>query len=125
MKNLKRRISWGLGSVLKLALLVVSVGLLSSCASIGPLMHASKEGNIAQVNALLAKGADVNVKDSHGLTALMLASQNGHSEVVKLLLAKGADINAKANNGRTALMEASQNGHSEAVKLLKAAGAKE
>ena len=44
---------------------------------------------------LLARGADVNVKDNKNQTALMVASQNGHREIVELLLAKGADINAR------------------------------
>ena len=61
------------------------------------------------VQALLAKGADVNDKDSNGETALMWASRFGHLGVVQVLLAKGADVNAKMGNGRTALMVASSN----------------
>jgi len=52
------------------------------------------------VQALLAKGADVNDKDSNGETALMWASRFGHLGVVQVLLAKGADVNAKMGNGR-------------------------
>ena len=88
------------------------------------LITASKNGNIVKVNALLAKGADVNAKDKNGDTALIMASLYGHSEVVNALLANGADVNAKAN-GWTALRIASHQGHSDIVKLLKAAGAKE
>ena len=99
------------------------------------LITASKNGNIVEVNALLANGADVNAKDKNDITALMLASEDGHSEVVNALLANGADVNAKGKNAGgkyakgkddiTALMRASLYGHSDIVKLLKAAGAKE
>ena len=67
-------------------------------------MMASQQGHLDVVQALLAKGADVNAKDNDGATALMLASQNGHLDVVQALLAKGADVNAKANDGVTALI---------------------
>lgn len=40
------------------------------------------------MQALLAHGADVNVQDDEGSTALMCASEHGHVEIVKLLLAQ-------------------------------------
>jgi cytohesin len=46
------------------------------------------------VRALLAAGADVDAKLSHGHTALMLAAGEGHLEIVKALLAAGANPNA-------------------------------
>ena len=39
------------------------------------LIAASLNGQLAVVQALLAKGAEVNVKDNEGWTALILASQ--------------------------------------------------
>jgi len=39
---------------------------------------------------LLEKGADVNVKDKDGKTALIYASENGHKEVAALLKSYGA-----------------------------------
>jgi len=41
------------------------------------------------VQALLAKGAKVNVKRDDGATALMIASRNGHRQIVRALLDKG------------------------------------
>jgi len=73
---------------------------------------------------LLAKKADVNVRNNNGQTALMLAATDGYREVVKLLLAKKALVNARDKNGRTALMFASQGGHRQVKKLLLRAGAK-
>jgi len=94
MKNLKRR-SWMLSSVLSM-LLIFGWAVTSYGQNNGQsLINAAENGNIAKVNTLLAKGVDVNAKNSIGFTALRYASQNGHSEVVKALLAKGADVNAK------------------------------
>ena len=70
------------------------------------LINAAIRGDAAAVQALLAKGAEVNAKGNDGWTALILASQEGHLHVVQALLAKGADVNAKADNGATALMVA-------------------
>lgn len=40
------------------------------------------------VQALLAQGAEVNLQDDEGSTALMCASEHGHADIVKLLLAQ-------------------------------------
>ena len=88
------------------------------------LIGAASRGNVAKVQAHLAKGADVNrIRDNDGGTALMVASLNGHLEVVQALLAKGADVSAKANDGATALILASGTGHPEVVQALVAKGA--
>jgi ankyrin repeat protein len=42
------------------------------------------------VQALLAKGADVNAKINDGRTALICASEEGHSEIAQLLIKAGA-----------------------------------
>ncbi len=55
------------------------------------------------IRLLLAKGADVNVKDNAGETPLHSAAMNGSVDVTTLLLANGADVNAKDNQGRTPL----------------------
>ncbi len=53
------------------------------------LLKAAEKGDLPRVNALLAKGADVNAKNNDGWTALMYASYKGNLEVVQALLAKG------------------------------------
>jgi ankyrin repeat protein len=70
------------------------------------LMSAALEGDIAKVQDLLAKGADVNAQNRFGGTALMLAASQGDTAIVEALLAKGADVNAKSNEGWTALTDA-------------------
>lgn len=51
-------------------------------------MLAVSHGRMDMVQALLAHGANVNVQDDEGSTALMCASEHGHVEIVKLLLAQ-------------------------------------
>jgi ankyrin repeat protein len=90
-----------------------------------PLLLAAMEGDHAQVQALIAGGADVNTKDKDGDTALMFACFKGDVRVVKTLLANNADVEAKANNGWTALKAAESKLHREIMHLLKRAGATE
>src|SRR5262245_62191933 len=59
-------------------------------------MTASRTGNVDAMTLLLARGANVNAKESErGQTPLMWAVLENHTDAVKLLLARGADINAK------------------------------
>ena len=101
----------------------------ATAATAGPaedLINAAGRGDAAAVQALLAKGADVNAmrSGSNDATPLIMASLNGHLDVVQALIAKGADVNAKRNsNGATALMLASQFGHLDVVQALLANGA--
>jgi ankyrin repeat protein len=87
------------------------------------LINAANDGNVALVNELLEKDADVNAANKDGMTALMFASGRGHTETAKLLIEKGADVNAADKNGMTALMVASVNGRTEMAKLLIEKGA--
>jgi len=47
-------------------------------------------GHREVVRQLLAAGADVNVKDEKGATALILASVQGHREIAEMLRKAGA-----------------------------------
>ena len=69
------------------------------------LMHASAEGHIAAVEALLAAGASSNVgEDTHDKwTALTHAASNDAEAVVALLVGAGADVNHTDVQGWTAL----------------------
>ena len=88
------------------------------------LIIASRQGNLAQVKALLANGVDVNARNTQESTALMVASKAGHVAVIKEL-AKNPhlDIEATDWNFDTALMMAVQNQQLEAVKALLDIGA--
>lgn len=77
-------------------------------------------GNESTLNALLAAGADVNIRDKVGFTALTWAAVVGDAELIKRLIKAGADVNAVTAKGQTLLSLAKP----EVQPLLIAAGAK-
>ena len=81
---------------------------------------------LEMIQALLAKGADVHVRNpNNGLTVLMLAVNAGvNPNIVKELLKADADPNIQMANGRTALIIAVvKNRHVDIVHALLEAGA--
>lgn len=50
-------------------------------------MLAVSQGRTEMVNMLIDSGADINVQDDEGSTALMCACEHGHTDIVKILLA--------------------------------------
>jgi hypothetical protein len=96
-----------------------------------PLMHAVYWGHKEIVELLVAKGADINMKDRQiGYTSLhwgIVGGQKdveGQKEIVELLIANGADLNAKAKRGRTPLDLAIQYKKPEIANLLRKHGGK-
>src|SRR5258706_6151349 len=82
------------------------------------MMAAMRDGGSEIVALLLAKGADVNAKDSRGYTALSLAAEAGDAESMRLLIAKGADVHSLNQQGESMLIHASKSRRPEAVRLL-------
>lgn len=88
-----------------------------------PLMYAALYGDAATVRLLLASGANPNLRNDAGATALMWAADD--AEKTRLLLENGGDANARSDDGRTPLIiAADQYGASPVVKLLLDHGAK-
>lgn len=56
------------------------------------------------VELYLNQGAEVDARDSEGMTALHKAAKNGHPEIVRLLLESGAAIHTLDRGGRSALV---------------------
>ena len=66
-----------------------------------PLNIASKRGNLEEVEALLAAGANVDAEGEMGDRPLHDAAMQGHVAVVKRLLAAGASPNVENDHGST------------------------
>ncbi|HET9401072.1 MAG TPA: ankyrin repeat domain-containing protein, partial [Candidatus Acidoferrales bacterium] len=87
-----------------------------------PLMYAALYGLTADVRDLLTAGADSNLANESGASALMWATDS--FEKVRLLVDHGADVNARSNDARTPLLiAASRHGAAPVVKLLLDRGA--
>ena len=80
-------------------------------------------GDLAIVQALLAKGVDVGTRDKHGETALIVAANTRYKSIVQVLLDAGSNVNAENPHGGTALMAAASKGNPDIVQSLLAAGA--
>ena len=111
-------------------------------------MLACKEGHSGVVKLLLEKGAQADLQDNRGRSALMYSSERNKLEVAKLLLENGAQVrhsglwrvvcfddcqfngiskllldygaqvDLQQKGGGSALMMASQGGHFEVAQLL-------
>jgi len=82
-----------------------NIGSLKGPGGSTPLMFAVLYGDSAAVKWLLDGGADPNVKNEAGATALMWAVND--LDKTRLLVDKGADVNAHSEDHRTPLLIAS------------------
>eukprot|EP00037_Helgoeca_nana_P002118 m.31902 g.31902 ORF g.31902 m.31902 type:complete len:129 (-) comp12376_c0_seq1:236-622(-) len=71
-----------------------------------PIHYAADSGHTAVVEYLISKGAEVDKRDKHGITAVLAAIWEGHVDTVKVLLEKGADKSGKAPGGESYLESA-------------------
>lgn len=72
---------------------------------------------------LLARGANPNVADKHGITPLVLATNLGFVEGIEILLEHGAKIDEASPAGETPLMSAVHRKDIAMIRLLLANGA--
>nr|WP_293249703.1 ankyrin repeat domain-containing protein [Panacagrimonas sp.] len=125
------------------ALLIALVLLVTACSSrseqqrvedYAALIEAAESGQLAMVEALLARGTPVDavkpgeVGSSWAAFAerpspLFVAAANGHKEVVKSLLKHKPWLDWNCCDSFTPLGTAAANGHREIVETLLAAGA--
>ena len=96
-------------------------------AAIGaqPLAAAVKQGDLAEVERLIAAGADVDARlpmvgsPDDDYTSLAIAAREGHAEVVRALLAAGASPRGAIGLFLgTALHEACYFGHTEVIRAM-------
>ena len=69
-------------------------------------MFAGRQGSLQAAQALVEAGADVNLTDPDGTTALIVAIINSHYDTAAMLLNKGADPNLADSSGMAALYAA-------------------
>jgi len=82
--------------ILATLLLGAALTCLAGCGMPDPdtaLTIAAENGDAVSIRTLLARGADANGKDSHGLTPLVRAARRGHYAAAEALLDGGADPN--------------------------------
>jgi uncharacterized protein len=92
---------------------------MSNSSKVTALMRAQDE---IIVDILLRAGADVNLRDSRGYTALMWAAEKGHASIVKRLISAGTDVHVRGDDGKAAI---DVTGNDEINKMLTEAGAEQ
>jgi len=75
-------------------------------------------GHVETVKMLLAKGAQVDLYNHNGSTAIMLACHQGRTDVVIALLAAAANLHIKDKDGNTAVMMACKHIHLNLIKTI-------
>ncbi|KAJ0183116.1 hypothetical protein K1T71_001092 [Dendrolimus kikuchii] len=92
---------------------------VTECLGNAPLlcMHAY-QGILAMVGLLIEFGADLEMTNSQGCTALSLACQRGHTDVARRLIAAGASLSHTDTAEQTPLVHAAKNGHRDTVIYL-------
>lgn len=88
-----------------------------------PLMLASLKGARAQVEELLALGADPNHVNDDDHHALWFACVHGEPDLVSLLIARGANVDNQNVNGATCAIYTASTGKLEVLRRLVEAGA--
>ncbi|MBL8912554.1 MAG: ankyrin repeat domain-containing protein, partial [Archangium sp.] len=86
-----------------------------------PLLLAVAHRSQTLVAALLAAGAEVDVRDSTGMSPLLLAASRDEVDLVKQLIAGGADLDLRSHqNGRAPLAPAAIKSPAVCATLLEA-----
>jgi uncharacterized protein len=99
----------------------VIVFALPATLGFTPLMYAALSNDKPSFLYLLAHGADPNLKNKHGYTALMLLEESelDDPEMTLALLQHGADPAVRAPDGSNAYYFAAKKGNTKSVEILK------
>ena len=90
-----------------------------------PIMHATLQGKVEAVRALLKLGADTTIGEKDGYTPMHGAGFQGRSEIAKLLIAHGLDPRDKHSDGYEPMHRAiwgREQRHTDTVKVFLDAG---
>lgn len=83
-----------------------------------PILNAAAAGSKNILEYLIQKGANVNVQNENGYTALMNAASHGYIDNIKVLLKYKADASLKNKEGHTALDMAKEKKNKDIIKIL-------
>src|SRR5688572_17254283 len=119
--RLARAVSFGPASRGGALALCLYAGLAQAQAQ--TLMDAVKAGDLAAVQAMMARQADVNAPQPDGTTALHWAVERDAPALVQALIRAGANVKAANRYGVTPLWLASVNGSATVIAMLTEAGA--
>lgn len=108
------------GNIEMIPLCLESIGInMTNRNKETPLMLAATNGKRGVVEFLLQKGADINMQDMQGSTAIHLAiSSCGDKIIVKSLCEKSADLTITDHQGQTPRALAESKGKKEIVEFL-------
>ena len=82
------------------------------------LIEAADGGDLQRVQALVAQGADLEVTDENGNSALGWAAYSAHPDVAQCLIDAGANIENSDNGANTPLIWAADAGETAVVSYL-------
>lgn len=122
MRHVSRRPGCWPGAIVP----AIAAGLLvlGAGSAAAQVADAAMMGDRAEVEKLLRSGADVNLPQGDGMTALHWAAENGDAGMVAMLVTAGANLEAVSRIGDyTPLHVASEAGAGGAVRALLEAGA--
>ena len=103
-----------------LALILTSANLAVAQPEVA---DAAMQRDNAQVRRLVQDGADVNLGQADGATALHWAAYHGNADLAELLLEAGADASAANRNGSTPMWLAASQGDATMIETLLEGGA--
>lgn len=83
-----------------------------------PLHAASSKGHLSSIRLLLERGANIDVVDEDGLTALHHAVLRSRPESMSFLISSGAAVNVVDHTGHTALCYAADQGRDDMLNIL-------
>lgn len=88
-----------------------------------PMMHATQNKMSGSILDLHGRHANMNRKNSQGITPVHLACLGGDADLLEVLLEQGGDPESKDKGGWTPLIYAAYAGHIECVKAILETGA--
>ena len=83
------------------------------------LCWAAAQGDLAEIQRMVASGVDLDDADYDGRTCIHLAASEGHENIVKYLIGKKVNLSPKDRWGGTPIDDAKRHNHDHIVTLLK------